>query len=220
MHRWRLRDAWPRPPCRPAREEEEEEEERQQALLQRLLLRLHRERCAHLNTLASLLDLRLDGLARRLEFLELCDLLLGGRLELGDLLLGALDVVLDLRALALHVVELLRDDLDLVLLALDLLGPGRERLLVLLDLEREALDAVCVSGVCDVSEGKEGGTKRERAREDAPRKLSMTLVSAACSTSSSDLRPSLPATSLSYVSPWSRMSDVACCAVCLSCRKK
>jgi len=45
----------------------------------------------------------------------------------------------------------------------------------------------------------------------------MTLVSAACSTSSSALSVSLPATSLSNVSPWSRMSDCACCAVCLSC---
>jgi len=88
-----------------------------------------------LDALMGLLDLRVDGFARRLQFLELGSLLLGGDLEFLNLLLRSLDIVLNLRALAAHVVELLRDDFDLVLLALDLLGPRRERLLVLLDLK-------------------------------------------------------------------------------------
>jgi hypothetical protein len=79
-----------------------------------------------LDALASLLDLREDVLAALLQRLELGSLLLRCLLELLNLLLSALDVGGDLGALAADVLELLRRDLDLVLLGFDLLSPGRE----------------------------------------------------------------------------------------------
>jgi hypothetical protein len=92
---------------------------------------------------ASLLDPLVHLFPARVERLELLRLLLGGDAVGLDLLLDSLNVGLDLRRLAAEVFELLRGDLDLVLLRLDLLVPRRKRFLVLLNLEREAFDLVC-----------------------------------------------------------------------------